>query len=103
MLKFILFLFFPLTTSAAEFSIPDDLKTAPAFIGVCNDPACNYKTPRLSFKNAAYMVKKEYGIEYAILVALGIGIGDQLLKDSFDLSDAGGIALSKFLYLRYEF
>lgn len=102
MIKF-LFLLFPLTVHAVDFSVPTDLKKEPAFIGVCNDPACNYKTPPLSFSNAAYMVRKEYGIEYAILAAITIGIGDQMIRNSFDLSDAGGIALSKFLYYRYEF
>lgn len=99
----ILLLLFPISVHALDFSVPVEIKKSPAFVGVCNDPACNYKVPNLSFSNAPYMVRKEYGIEYAILVSLGIGIGDQLLKDSFDLSDAGGIALSKFLYLRYEF
>jgi hypothetical protein len=99
----LLLLLFPMTVFAGEYAIPEDLKKAPAFVGVCNDPACNYKSPRLSFTNATYMVNKSYGLEYALLIALGIGIGDQLLRDKFDLSDAAGIAASKFLYVRYEF
>jgi hypothetical protein len=102
MIKLIILLF-PMSVFATDFAIPDDLKTSPAFVGVCNDPACNYKKPNLDFENAAYLTKKSYGIEYALLIALGIGIGDQLLRHSFDLSDAAGIAASKFLYVRYEF
>lgn len=102
MLKLLLLLF-PMSVFAVDFSVPDDIKKQPAFVGVCNDSACNYKTPKLDFNNAAYMVNKRYGLEYALLIALGIGIGDQLLRHTFDLSDAAGIAASKFLYVRYEF
>jgi hypothetical protein len=98
----LLLLLFPISVFAADYSIPEDLKKS-AFIGVCNDPACNYKKPKLDFTNATYMVNKSYGLEYALLIALGIGIGDQLLRDKFDLSDAAGIAASKFMYVRYEF
>lgn len=104
MIRFLFLFLFSVSAHAVDFSIPDDVKKSPAFVGVCNDPACNYKTPRLTFKNAAYMVNKEYGIEYAILVALTIGIGDQLFnRGSFDAGDAAAIAASKFLYYRYEF
>lgn len=98
----LLLLLFPISVFAADYSIPEDLKK-PAFIGICNDPACNYKTPKLGFDNVSYLVKNNYGIEYAILLALGIGVGDQILRQTFDLSDAAGIAVSKFLYVRYDF